>query len=582
MRNNPEANIRTDFAIDSVVKPNNMNALAASIQYDYVVTPKMIQDAIDEGATEIDVDALLGGDKISGRTGEYHILINSNIDPEYTLLFDGSGTGESSGTLDIHVYALGNYTASVSGTDSNVTFYFHTFGEKGAVTLSGIGANTYVGSFYMEDPVEAASGSTFVYEMALGALPTADAPDSITLLKKAWLSNTIGGSDSGSRAIVTLLHYKRIGPMFPGGSGFPYEEWPLYAHWKSDSGETGVIAATEIFPSGTAPGVKTGTCLVPRAKAVYDGALLPGSLMVGRGALLFRNALGNWSPNIYRYPDESSGTLYSFVLSDSFLGCVPEPSFYDANSPVSHIKINNKTTQMDMFMTLGLVYDDTGATLPAEAGRSNELYFHVDDMEEGQVIEMNMHIVELPPAKQSMHSSLGLEHFIGDWDASTEYSDGDFVSVLDTGDKWNFYRSLENHNTGNDPATSPESWESVSGGTDDDMGRLHAATPLNSGVRPRLQFIVGTDSINLLSWGYGTSGLGIQGGDIVAPQSTYAHVTFSVPQNTGYQSSPFTSGAPTIPIAASAKVIFTKVITEDGPVIVILTGGYCCPSYPNY
>lgn len=197
MKNNPDVNIRTDFAIDEIVKPRHMNALAASAQYDYVVTEEMIQKAIEAGVTEIDVDELLGGHKIASRAGEYSVLINALVDSGRTLVFYASDVGGPSGILRVHVYALGPYTAKVAGMDPRVTFYFHTRGEKGAVTLTGIGCHTYVGSFNMTEVVQAPVDATFFYEMALGELPDAT-QHRLTIKQKPWMSNSIGnGSGTG-------------------------------------------------------------------------------------------------------------------------------------------------------------------------------------------------------------------------------------------------------------------------------------------------------------------------------------------------------------------------------------------------
>ena len=206
MKNNPEVNIRTDFEIGEIVKPPHMNALAASVQYDYVVTEEMIQKAIEAGATEIDVDDLLGRYKIAECTGEYSVLINALVDSGYTLKFDGSSVGGPSGELRVHVYALGPYTAKVNGNHPNVIFYFHTRGENGAVTLMGIGRNTYVGSFNMTTVVQSSPNAKFIYEMALGELPTLSGTGG-TIKKAAWMSNSIGNGGGGSSNVLKLCAY---------------------------------------------------------------------------------------------------------------------------------------------------------------------------------------------------------------------------------------------------------------------------------------------------------------------------------------------------------------------------------------
>lgn len=206
MKNNPNVNIRTDFEIGEIVKPPHMNALAASVQYDYVVTEEMIQKEIETGVTEIDVDKLLGRKKIAERTGEYSVLINALVDSSHTLKFNGSSVGGDSGALHVHVYALGPYTAKVNGNHPNVIFYFHTRGENGAVTLMGIGRNTYVGSFNMTTVVQSSPNAKFIYEMALGELPTLSGTGG-TIKKAAWMSNSIGNGGGGSSNVLKLCAY---------------------------------------------------------------------------------------------------------------------------------------------------------------------------------------------------------------------------------------------------------------------------------------------------------------------------------------------------------------------------------------
>lgn len=564
MQNNPEAGIRTDFAIDGIVKPKNMNALAASIQYDYVVTSEMIDAAIDAGADEIDVDVLLGGNKIKNRAGEYHVLINAPIENAPPLKFDA---GSATGDLHIHIYAHGRFSANVTGSSASVTFYFHTSGKNGAVTLKGIGYNTYVGSFDMEAGVTAPAGATFVYETALGELPHSD---EMELRRDSWMSNGVGSGNvqGGSHAIITLLDYLRIGAP----NGTPRDTWPIYMQWKAQSGVGGVLTATAVPPIGTAPGVSINGCLVYREKEKYQGYMLPPIGLFQSPPLVFRMRSGDWSGNF-----ELAAPFPGFVLSDSFLGCTPVES-----ESGTAIKINENTTQVDVYATLGLVLGDTDKLLPPYEGPA-VWAFHVDDMAEGQVIEMNFHIVNLPPAKQNLSSDLGLEHFIGDWDAHEDYGGNALVAVTKKTagvTTYYFYRSLTANNNGNDPETSPTYWEPVGGGPSDDTGVLHAATPLNSRVRAHLLFKEGGTTLATRSWGYGT-GPQIGSNTPCSKTTNEVNITFSEPKNVGY-TDVSDATPPSIPVAASAKVIFTKINIDNVPTIIILTGGYCSPAYPNY
>lgn len=570
MRNNPEAGIRTDFGIDDAVKPKNMNALAASIQYDYVVTEEMVQAAIDEGDTEINVDTLLGGNKIAHRTGEYHVLLNITqlLSSSVTFVFDAGDVGEDPGyppTLHVHIYANVAYRAKVTGDDNRVTYFFHTFGVA-SVDLMRVGISTYVGSVYLSSLGQAPEGATIIYETLLDSTPPSI--QGLTLRKQAWLSNTIDmGAGGGSRAIVTLLAYGRIGTQ----GATPSARWPLYAYWEAPSGAKGAIAASNVPPTGTGVGQKLDGCLVYRAKEKYGGMYLPQYLTDSAAALKFRNTDGEWSANqVY-----SSRHMYGFTLADAAAGCEL------TTGAGTTVKLNNRLTQVDMFVTLGLVLGDTGALLPGDM-RDEEWGINVAGMDEGQVVEMNIHIVNFPPAKQDTHPALGLEHFIGNWGDHAVYGEGDFVATA-SGNTFKFYRSLQGNNQAHHPSTSTAWWEEIKGGTGDDKGLLHAATPRNSRARAHLIFQDNDFTpLATMSWGYGNNAGGIAGGIGTPPSNNRVNVTFNGPKDIGYGERLLEDPVPTIPIAASAKIIFTKIITGDGPVIVILTGGYCSPEYPNY
>ena len=213
MKNNPEVNIRTDYAIDDIVKPRHMNALTESVRYDYVVTEEMIQSAIEAGSTEIDVDALLGGEKIRAVAGEYHVLINGAIPSNAKLVFwydNPEVPGQPTASMHVHIHANSKYTAKMacaSGheSDRRTYFYFHTHGTDGAVTFESISPHIYVGSFKMNSALEApAPLSTFTYEMALGALPTY--PGVFHLTRATWMTNAVHGGSKMSNTAELYLY----------------------------------------------------------------------------------------------------------------------------------------------------------------------------------------------------------------------------------------------------------------------------------------------------------------------------------------------------------------------------------------
>ena len=200
MRTNPAVDINTNWQINGIVKPNHVNALTRSIKYDFVLTAQML-----EGKTgNVDVFDLLdiGINQGTLVPGETHILINTPVPDDVVLTFPGNQGGPS-GHFDIHIYALGAFKANCAGTSPMISFFFHTRGTSGAVTLLGLGADVYVGSFAIEGPLALSSPySSFTYEMALGELPSLPETGG-TIRKAAWMSNGMGaGGDDSGRLII--------------------------------------------------------------------------------------------------------------------------------------------------------------------------------------------------------------------------------------------------------------------------------------------------------------------------------------------------------------------------------------------
>lgn len=572
MRTNASADINTDWAINQIVKPGHVNALTRSIKYDFVLTAQML-----EGKTgDVEVFDVLGISIAAGTLvpGQTHILINTVVPDNIVLKFPGNQGGPS-GNYHIHVHLLSGCKVNTSGSSAMIYFYFHSHGEKGAVEFTGIGRFTYVGSFKMDTPMALIQGSSFVYEMALGEVPYQ--PDNMASIgKEPWMSNSVGGGGGGGgHAVASLLHYNRFGPS----GSVPSTTWPLCIRWSSTSGASGVIAASEVFPAGTSVGVKIEGCLVPRDKPEYNGYYLPSSLLPGP-AIEFRNANSSWSANQFQW----NGYTYGFVLNDAFFGCsTAHPS---ESGPARGVKVTPETTQLDLYTSFGLELKDTGFVIQQNV--SGLLIVNIGDMEEGQVVELNIHIVEFGPARQALNTSLGGEHFIGEWISTTHYNTGDLVSVTTVNAQgtpsYTFYRSLKDNNSNYAPGSYTGTWwEIVTFHTDRDSGPLHAATPFNSGVQGLLRFDAGDDSysgVPIYSWGYGTPPE-VTGGTRTWT-NTQMHVTFNEKANWQNSNGVSSGAVPTLPIAASAKVIFAKVTINDEPCVLVLTGGYCCKHYPNY
>ena len=221
MKTNEKQNIKTDWAISGIVKPDHMNSLTRHVPYDYIVTDKML-----EGLTgSIDVDLLLnpanpdtgdeGGGMIHGRTGEYHILINTPVPNDIILAFPASSTGDGEGELKVHVYAFGPYKARVtpgtSAPNPNITHYFHTAGEENAVTFYSLAYNTYVGSFNSPFEIELGQHHTFYYEKALGPIPHQPQAKNATIERKAWMSNVVGGGGGSVLRIFDVVAKNNVG-----------------------------------------------------------------------------------------------------------------------------------------------------------------------------------------------------------------------------------------------------------------------------------------------------------------------------------------------------------------------------------
>lgn len=585
MRTNDASDIHDDWNLTSqkIVKPKHLNALTRSVQYDYVITGATLEGK----SGTVDVDELLGGNVVNGVTGECRILVNTNVPDNITLYFPADSVGGPSGTLKVHVYTVGPFKASLGQSGiPNIIHYFHTHGEIEAVTLVNASHNMYVGSFVMASAVELGPGSSFTYEAALGALPVPASGATVAIMQKSWMTN----GDIGvvpevpiTHAIAVMLDYLRLGPE---NGGVPSNGWPLYCRWKATPGGSdtfGAIAARAVFPEGTTPGTLAGEgYLVPRNKPEYGGALLPMGLTDAvDGPIQFRNGTGAWSASGYDF------FTYGFVLNNTFFGCSPARHY--SGVPMG-VKVTGSTTQLDMYITLGLVLGNTGALLPV--GIPTEYEINVDDMAEGQVIELNMHIVGFSPARQGVNLQLGPEHFIGEWYSGASYSVGDLVSVTTTNpstgaQSYSFYRAIAgdqqapnvNHAPGQNVGTW---WEVISCNVYDNTGVFHAATPFNSGRSAQLKFIAdeaASAPLTVVAWGYGTPP------DCGGPQANannVLRVSFKKPADVVSYPGTLTGEVPTIPIVASAKVIFTRITQGNDTSVLVLTGGYTARQYPDY
>ena len=221
MKTNEKQNVKTDWAISGIVKPDHMNSLTRHVPYDYIITDKMLEGK--DGS--IDVDLLLnpanpdtgdeGGGMIHGRTGEYHVLINTPVPDNIILEFPARSIGDGEGELNVHVYAFGPYKARVtpgaSAPNPHITHYFHTAGEENAVTFYSLAYNTYVGSFDSPFEIELGQHHTFYYEKALGPVPHQPQAQNATIERKAWMSNAVGGNGGSVLRIFDVVAKNNVG-----------------------------------------------------------------------------------------------------------------------------------------------------------------------------------------------------------------------------------------------------------------------------------------------------------------------------------------------------------------------------------
>ena len=201
MRTNTDVGINTNWQLNGIVKPEHVNALTRSIIYDYVVTREMLDEWPNN---EIDVDELLGGNKIRGVSGEYHVLINAPVPANKVLKFKADSAG-GEGDANIHIHSLQGYTAKITGTETRCHLWFHTTGTFGAITFLSVGASTHAGAFDLEDDVTVPTGGEFIYERALGDLPESSNTGTV-IAQEMWLSN------GGEQEEVLIMYDESHGP----------------------------------------------------------------------------------------------------------------------------------------------------------------------------------------------------------------------------------------------------------------------------------------------------------------------------------------------------------------------------------
>lgn len=224
MINNPARNIHTDYVPSDIFKPQDANALAQSVSYDYVITKERIDAYRAELGYDqsqwIDVGSLLWYDQGADPdypAGRPSISIFFNC---YTSIEDRFQFGSwlsalaEHGVTAIHIYSLSSYRSD--GGSGSLALYYHTSGSENYVLFDGGNLYrshaVYVGSFACaEGSAIWHSPAPFVYEYCLyGELPHGSSADEVVEVRQEpWMSNAANGG--GGHAIAVMLSSDHCG-----------------------------------------------------------------------------------------------------------------------------------------------------------------------------------------------------------------------------------------------------------------------------------------------------------------------------------------------------------------------------------
>lgn len=587
MINNPVRNIHTDYVANDVFKPKDANALAMSIPFDFVITKERVDEYREkhEYTQEdwMDVGGLLWEDcdvtpdyTCGGRTA-VHILINFHTTIEDRFDFGSRLTQLS--VAEVHIHSLSSYRAK--GAYLNI--FHHTHGTENFVLLDD--SNLYhsrplhVGSFMLWDNGSGYpqwhSGSPFVYEQCIeGPVPTGGSGETGVVVKQEnWLSNGVGNGGSGSggsgsHAVAVLLDFRHI---LIGGST-PSEYNPLYfvLTYCPDSGPDKYTLIT-----------RTGVGYDVYAKTRREGTLVPRSPFPNAiynlgGCLVLRDVYGS-----LLYNDDKK-----IVFADSVMGCLLGTNYGEGSDSISDsIVLKAGVTQVDVYTTLGYYLEGfPEATFPRGVTRVLTIDDILNSVADGQVVELNIHLVALPPAVQNVNADVTVAYMFGEWTSSVRYSYGDLVYQPTDG---NVYEWIGG-NIGNINNPPPgEKWvlwhhyKDSSAGSADTYHTMYSATPANSAVSLNLEFRANHSQLPIYAWGYGTDGNKLYSSTSAGSNPYQISATFTYPKK--YKSSYYNSKGPvSAPLIASAKIIFARCDQEVSgslsPTILVLNGGYAVPN----
>lgn len=591
MINNPVRNIHTDYVANDVFKPKDANALAMSIPFDLVITEELVTNYRDAHsytqADWIDVADLfwdgtsdVPADACSGRK-EIHILINfhTTIEDRFDFGSRFSTVGYSTGcdVHEVHIHSLSSYRAR--GTTLNI--FYHTHGTENFVLFDDSilyrSSPLHVGSFalwYNGGYPQWHNGAPFIYEQCVdGPLPEGNAGEvGVVVKQENWLSNGVGNGGSGSggtHAFAVLLDFKHI---LVGNT--PSEQNPLYfvlTHCP-DSGPNSYTLIT-----------RTGVGYDVYAKTQREGELVPRSpfptsIYNSPGdCLALRDVYGDSLLNNY-----GSSNAKKIIFADSVMGCLLGTNYGEGSDSII---LKAGVTQVDVYTTLGYYLEGfPEATFPKWVTRVLTIDDILNSVADGQVVELNIHLVALPPAVQNVNANLTVAYMFGEWTSSVRYSDGDLVYQPTDGNVYEWIGGDIGNINNPPPGEKWKLWhhyKNSSAGNVDTYHTMYPATPANSAVSLNLEFRANHSQLPIYAWGYGTDGNKIYSSTSAGGNPYQISATFTYPKK--YKSSYYNSKGPvSAPLIASAKIIFARCDQEVSgslsPTILVLNGGYAIPN----
>lgn len=424
MINNPIRNIHTDYAPDDIFKPAAANALAASVEYDYVITKERIDAYRTKHsytqANWMDVGALLWEDDEESvpvyPTGRFaiHILINCHTTVEDRFLFQGQlGALNVYGVTEVHIHSLSSYRSQ--GGSSVLALYHHTTGTENYVLFddSSMYRNNAlcVGSFACTtDTAIWHSGAPFVYERCLyGEIPHGTGSEVVDVRQEPWLSNGGSGGSGGGHAIAVML-----APGYCGAPDTPANVW---------------VGATNGHAINISPAVNGGPI---GSNGQWPVSFTQANTLKVEGkALMSADHCQSSSAGL-----NVSGISHLDIFAAAGVVTLPKGTWYTATG-------GTKTYHYDIEFAFGQFYP--------------HFYIKGSTLQEGQQLEISINIVQLPPHSFGLKADPN-QYVAFAWQSGVTYHIGDLVSYATSG-ATNLYEALVE--SPSEPGSVPGQWELV-------------------------------------------------------------------------------------------------------------------------